>query len=81
MKRLLLLIPGARNYDVGGVLMLDPNTGLQTTPLAADSVNLGMMDIEPGGTQLIRAVFPAPEGKTADILVPHFGVFRNVPVH
>jgi hypothetical protein len=25
-------------------------------------------------------VFPAPRGDKVDILVPHFGLFRNVPV-
>src|SRR5436305_1291613 len=48
------------DYDVGGVLMLDPATGRQTTALAPDHVNLGMIEVGPGGTQLIRAVFPAP---------------------
>jgi hypothetical protein len=71
---------GGYDDDVGGVLMLDPKTGRQTSPLGADQVNLGMVEVAPGGTQLVRAVFPAPRGKTVDVLVPHFGLFRDVPV-
>jgi hypothetical protein len=68
------------SYDIGGVLMLDPQTGLPIPARDADSVDLGLVDLAPGGTQLIRAVFPAPRGETVDVLVPHFGLFRDVPV-
>ena len=67
-------------YNVGGVLLLDPATGQPMTPLGADEADLGMAEVAPGGTQTIRAVFRAPRGDKADILVPHFGLFRDVPV-
>jgi hypothetical protein len=73
-------VEGSYDYDVGGVLMLDPKTGRQTSPIGADQVDLGMVEVAPGGTQLVRAVFRAPRGRTADVLVPHFGLFRDVPV-
>jgi hypothetical protein len=57
--------------------MLDQRTGRELAPLHADELD---MQIAPGGTQAIQAVFPAPRGDKVDILVPHFGLFRNVPV-
>jgi hypothetical protein len=66
--------------DVGGILLLDSRTGQPLTPLGADEADLGMTEIAPGGTQMIRAAFRAPRGDTADVFVPHFGLFRDVPV-
>jgi hypothetical protein len=68
------------NDDLDGVLLLDPRTGHELTPLD-DDLELGMLDIAPAGSQLLRVGFPAPGGHTADVLVPHFGLFAGVPVH
>jgi hypothetical protein len=65
------------NYQADGVLMLDQRTGRELAPLQADDLD---MQIAPGGTQAIQALFPAPRGDQVDVLVPHFGLFRNVPV-
>jgi hypothetical protein len=67
------------SYDTSGVALLDQRTGRQSAPLAAGDVDVGV-EIAPGGTQTIRTVFPAPRGDKVDVLVPHFGLFRNVPV-
>jgi hypothetical protein len=68
------------NYDVSGVLMLDQKTGRQSAPVAAQAAADVAAEIAPGGTQTIRTVFPAPRGDKVDVFVPHFGLFRNVPV-
>jgi hypothetical protein len=68
------------SYNTGGLLMLDQRTGREIAPLQADATDLGAMQIAPGGTQQIRTVFPAPRGDHVDVLVPHFGLFRDVPV-
>jgi hypothetical protein len=67
------------SYDTSGVALLDQRTGRQSAPLAAGDVDVGV-EIAPGGTQTIRTVFPAPRGDKVGVLVPHFGLFRNVPV-
>lgn len=67
------------SYDVSGVVMLDQKTGRESAPMRADDVDLDMQ-IAPGGTQTVRTVFPPPHGERVDVLVPHFGLFRNVPV-
>ena len=67
-------------YNASGVMMLDQKTGRESSPMAVDSVDTGV-EIAPGGTQTIRTLFPAPRGDRVDVLVPHFGLFRNVPVH
>lgn len=68
------------NYDLGGVLLVDSGTGRELDPLD-DDADLAFTQVAGGGTQSLRVAFPAPRGKTVDILVPHFGLFRNVPVH
>lgn len=66
-------------YDASGVVMLDQKTGRESSPMAAGDLNTAV-EIAPGGTQRIRAIFPAPRGDAVDVVVPHFGLFRNVPV-
>lgn len=67
------------SYDTGGFVMLDQKTGRERAPLAAGDLNTAV-EIAPGGTQTIRAIFPALRGDTVDVLVSHFGLFRTVPV-
>ena len=67
------------SYDVSGVVMLDKQTGREIAPMDPSSPDLDI-EIAPGGTQTIRTVFPAPRGDKVDVLVPHFGLFRDVPV-
>jgi hypothetical protein len=70
----------AGHYDMGGVLLLDPRTGHELGALE-DDVDFGFTEIAGGGSQMLSVSFPAPRGTTADVLVPHFGLFRSVPVH
>ena len=65
--------------DLGGVLLLDSRTGHELDPLEND-VDLAFTEVSGGGTQSLTVSFPAPTGATADVLVPHFGLFRGVPV-
>jgi hypothetical protein len=65
--------------DLGGVLLVDSGTGREIDPLD-DDVDVGSTEIAGGGSQSLRVAFPAPTGSTADVLVPHFGLFRGVPV-
>ncbi len=65
--------------DVGGILLLDSRTGQPLTALGAGEADL-TTELAPGGTQMIRAAFRAPRGDRADVFVPHFGLFRDVPV-
>jgi hypothetical protein len=65
--------------DLGGVLLLDSRTGHELDPLE-DDVSLAFTEVSGGGTQSLTVSFPAPSGATADVLVPHFGLFRGVPV-
>ena len=39
-----------------------------------------MLEVAPGGTQLIRVESAAPSSDTADVLAAHFGLYRDVPV-
>jgi len=66
--------------DLGGVLLVDSRTGHELAPLD-DDVDLAFTEVSGGGTQSLRVRFPAPRGSTADVLVPHFGMFRDVPVN
>jgi hypothetical protein len=65
--------------DLGGVLLLDVRTGHEMEPLD-DDVDLAFTQVAGGGTQSLRVAFPAPRGSTADVLVPHFGLFRGINV-
>ena len=65
--------------DLAGVLMVDTNTGHELDPLDRD-LDVPYTELAAGGTQSLRLVFPAPTGSTVDLLVPHFGLFRDVPV-
>ena len=38
------------------------------------------MEIASGGSQAFSVAFRDLRAKTADVLVPHFGLFRDVPV-
>lgn len=67
------------SYDVSGVVMLDQQTGRESAPIATGDADVAA-EIAPGGTQIVRTLFPAPRGDKVDVLVPHFGLFRNVPV-
>jgi len=67
------------SYDASGVVMLDQKTGRESSPITVDNIDTAV-EIAPGGTQTIRTVFPAPRGDRVDVLVPHFGLFRDVPV-
>jgi hypothetical protein len=67
------------SYDLGGVLLVDRGTDHELDPLE-DDAGLGFTAVAGGGTQSLRVAFPAPRGRSADVLVPHFGLFRNVPV-
>jgi hypothetical protein len=67
------------HYDLGGVLLIDPRTGHELDPLD-DDVDLAFTEVDGGATQSLRVAFPAPSGATADLLIPHFGLFRDVPV-
>jgi hypothetical protein len=66
--------------DLRGVLMVDARTGSELDALDRD-LDVDYTEIAGGGTQALRVVFPAPSGSAVDILVPHFGLFRDVPVH
>ncbi len=68
------------SYDLGGILLIDPRTGHELDPLD-DDVDLAFTEVDGGATQSLRVAFPAPSGATADVLVPHFGLFRAVGVH
>jgi len=68
------------NYDLGGVLLVDSGTGHELDPLE-DDADLAFTQVAGGGTQSLRVAFPAPSGGAVDVLVPHFGLFRDVPVH
>jgi hypothetical protein len=70
----------AGDWDLGGVSLLDPSTGRELAPLAGDSVDLSSVEIAPGGSQTLSVSFPAPRGQMADVLVPHFGLFQDIPV-
>jgi len=67
------------HYDMGGVLLLDPSTGRELDALE-DETDLGFTEISGGGTQSLSVAFPAPSGRTADAVVPHFGLFRGIAV-
>jgi hypothetical protein len=61
-------------------MLVDRQTGRALEPLHDDGLDLAFTDISGGGSQTLSVAFPAPRGKTADVLVPHFGLFRDVPV-
>lgn len=72
-------------YDLGGVYLLDPATGARL-PVRRDrgcvcSTTDGV-ELAPGGSTILSASFPAPspEAKALDVVVPHFGAFRDVPL-
>jgi hypothetical protein len=69
------------SYDLGGVLLVDSSSGHELAPLENDDdLDLGFTEVSGGGTQSLRVAFPAPRGSKVDLLVPHFGLFRGVPV-
>lgn len=72
-------------YDLSGVYLLDPATGARL-PVRRDrgcvcSATDGV-DVAPGGSTILSASFPAPspEADALDVVVPHFGAFRDVPL-
>jgi hypothetical protein len=65
---------------VDGILMIDPLAGRELDPLD-DGTDVGVAEIGGGGSQLLSVSFPAPRGPKVDLLIPHFGLFRGVPVH
>jgi hypothetical protein len=68
--------------DLSAVALIDPVTGQRLHPLHDDAEpDLSEETMTPGGTKVLTATFPAPNGDTADVLVPHFGSFRDVPIH
>jgi hypothetical protein len=68
------------SYDLGGVLLVDSSSGHELAPLEDNDLDLGFTEISGGGTQALSVAFPAPHGSKVDLLVPHFGLFRGVPV-
>ena len=66
--------------DLDGVTMIDRETGRQLSPLHDDGADLYSLDVGGGGTQTLSVTYPAPKGDRVDLLVPHFGLFRDVPV-
>jgi hypothetical protein len=67
--------------DLGGVTLIDRQTGREVPPLNDDGVDLYSLDIGGGGSQTLSVAFPAPRAASVDVLVPHFGLFRDVPIH
>jgi hypothetical protein len=67
--------------DLSAVSLVDPVTGARLHPLT-DEAAQDLFDevLTPGGTKVLTVSFPAPRGKSADVIVPHFGSFRDVPV-
>jgi hypothetical protein len=65
--------------DLAGVLMVDTSTGHGFDPLDRD-LEVPYIELAAGGTQSLRLVFPAPKGDRVDLVVPHFGFFRDVTV-
>lgn len=74
--------------DVSGIYLMDPATG-HRLPVRTDiddeclcTRNTDDIAIRPGGTAMLTATFPAPSrgASTADVIVPHFGAFRDVPL-
>jgi hypothetical protein len=71
------------NGDFSAMSLIDPVTGARLRPAAWDpDTDPDLFDevLTPGGTKTLSVSFPAPRGRTADVLVPHFGSFRDVPV-
>ena len=68
------------SYDMSGIVVLDRHAGNQLTTLPDPNTDTSMTQIGSGGSQNLRIAFPAPSGKAVDVLVPHFGLFRDVPV-
>ena len=67
--------------DLDGVLVIDRHSGRELATVSDPEADTTMIDIASGGSQQLRVAFPAPSGNAVDVLVPHFGLFRNVPVH
>jgi hypothetical protein len=73
--------------SLSGVYLMDPTTGAKLNPLVRDhqcvcTQQADWITIAPGGTAMLTASFPAPSpaAHTADVIVPHFGAFRDVPL-
>jgi hypothetical protein len=67
------------NADLGGILLVDTSTGHELAALEED-IDLYSVAVAPDGSQTLSVSFPAPTGKSVDLLVPHFGLYRDVPV-
>jgi hypothetical protein len=72
---------------VDGIYLMDPTTGGKLSPIfrggtCVCTTNGYDLEIAPGGTAMLTASFPAPSpaAHTADVIVPHFGAFRDVPL-
>jgi hypothetical protein len=65
--------------DLGGILLVDTSTGHELGALEED-INLYSVAVAPDGSQALIVSFPAPTGMSVDLLVPHFGLYRDVPV-
>ena len=74
--------------DVSGVYLVDPTTGRKLSPrrdahgtciCTDDGYSI---EVAPGGTTMLTASFPGPSplAHAVDVVVPHFGAFRDVPL-
>lgn len=73
--------------NLSGVYLMDPMTGrrLRARDYSGECVctgDGGTIRLQPGGTTMLTATFPAPSlrARSADVVVPHFGAFRDVPL-
>lgn len=73
--------------SVSGIYLIDSATGQKIRPRfdghsCVCTRNGSDIELPPGATTMLTATFPAPSPGTAsaDVVVPHFGAFRDVPL-